>query len=145
MGKSCRRKKRRSAVCLRPSQWPRPATGNGRAGACLSGGGAMIKIAMSAAASALLRGILARADVPKNRILLTEVRSVDWQSLTFIGERHEIELRIPGPGSNAVADRMCAGLSDAEFDLPGQTVADIAVRKRRQCTDDGSTLLTIEA
>jgi hypothetical protein len=105
----------------------------------------MIKIATSAAASALLRGIFARAAVPKNRILLTEVRSIDWQSLTFIGERHEIELRIPGPGSNAIAERMCAGLSDAEFDVPGHTVADIAVRERRPCPSDGSTLLTIEA
>jgi hypothetical protein len=50
----------------------------------------MLKIAMSPTASALLRALLERAGAPRDRILLTSVRSTDWQSLTFIGERHEI-------------------------------------------------------
>ena len=57
----------------------------------------MMKLALSAAAAGLLRALLARAGIDRDRILLTEFRSTDWQSLTFIGERHEMELRIPGP------------------------------------------------
>jgi hypothetical protein len=73
------------------------------------------------------------------------VRSVDWQSLTFVGERHEIQLRIAGPGSETVVERLCDGLADAEFELPGLIVAEIAVRGRPIREPDGATLLTIEA
>jgi hypothetical protein len=99
---------------------------------------------MSPAASGLLRGLIARAGAPGDRILLTDARSIDWQSLTFVGERHEIELRICGPDADTVADRLCDRLPDAEFAIPGQILADIAVR-RRQRADDGSALLSIEA
>jgi hypothetical protein len=87
----------------------------------------MLKLAISPSASALLRGLLDRAGLPRDRILLSHVRSVDWQSLTFVGERHEFQLRIPGPGSGLMAERLCAGLEDAEFDVPGQ------VRRRHCC------------
>jgi hypothetical protein len=105
----------------------------------------MIKIAMSPAASALIRALIGRARVPRDRILLTEVQSVDWRSLTFTGERHQIELRIPGPASREIVDRMCEGLEDAEFSIPGQIVADIAVFGRPKFALDGSISLTIEA
>jgi hypothetical protein len=105
----------------------------------------MKRMAMSAAASALLRALLARASVPRDRILLTEFRSVDWQSLTFMGERHEIELRIAGPGARQAYDRMADGLSDAEFDIPRQIVADVALAGKPRIHEDGSLTLRIEA
>jgi hypothetical protein len=105
----------------------------------------MLKIAKSTAASGLLRALLARAGVPRDRILLTNLRSVDWQSLTFIGERHEISFRISGPHSDAVAKRLTHGLENADFVIPGQVVADIAVVGEPEQTGDGSTQLTIEA
>jgi hypothetical protein len=55
----------------------------------------MLRIAMSAAASGLLRALIARAGVPRDRILLTNLCSIDWQSLTFVGERHEISCGSP--------------------------------------------------
>src|ERR1044072_8493797 len=67
-------------------------------------------------AGALLRALLERAGAPRDRILLTNIRSTDWQSLTFIGERREIQLRIPGAASGAIAERLCAGLEDALAD-----------------------------
>jgi hypothetical protein len=103
------------------------------------------KVAISPAASALLRGLLDRTSAARDRILLTEVRSVDWQSLTFIGERHEIQLRIAGPGSETVVERLCDGIGEDEFALPGLIVADIVVRGRPIREPDGATLLTIEA
>ena len=101
----------------------------------------MLKIPMSPTASALLRALLERAGAPRDRILLTDVRSTDWQSLTFIGERHELQLRVPG----AIAERLCAGLDDAQFDIPGQIVAEIAVRGAPRRQADGAVLIDIEA
>jgi hypothetical protein len=105
----------------------------------------MIKIAMSPAATGLLRALIGRARVSRDRILLTEVHTIDWRSLTFTGERHQIELRVPGPNSSEIVERMCAGLEEAEFSIPGQIVADIAVRGSPRLKFDGSTHLTIEA
>lgn len=105
----------------------------------------MLKIPMSQAASALLRALIARAGVERDRILLTEMRSTAWQSLTFDGERHELELRIPGPDADMVVRRMTGGLSDAEFAIPGQIVADIVLFGESRRHDDGSIAITIEA
>jgi hypothetical protein len=105
----------------------------------------MIKIAMSPAASALLRALIARAQVSHDRILLMKVHSVDWQSLTFTGERHEIYLRIPGPDSREIARRLCGDLEEAEFSIPGIIVVDIVLAGQSAEAPDGSTTLTIEA
>jgi len=43
----------------------------------------MMKLALSTAAAGLLRALLGRAGVSRDRILLTEFRSVDWNSLTL--------------------------------------------------------------
>ncbi|HTG78394.1 MAG TPA: hypothetical protein VL553_02200 [Sphingomicrobium sp.] len=105
----------------------------------------MMKLALSAAAAGLLRALLARAAIDRNRILLTEFRSIDWQSLTFVGERHEMELRVPGPGAIQLARRITDGLSDAEFAIPGQIVADIRLERPFRHNRDHSISLNIEA
>lgn len=105
----------------------------------------MMKITMSAAAGALLRALIARTRVERNRILLTDVHSTDWQSLTFTGERHHIGLRISGLDSGDVARRVWAGLEDAEFSIPGLLVADIGLVGSPRRTADGATELLIEA
>ena len=74
-----------------------------------------------------------------------EVESVDWQSLTLAGERHQISLRATGPDSASIVQRMCSGLADAEFSIPGLIVADIAVSGAPRRSADGSTHVTIEA
>jgi hypothetical protein len=103
------------------------------------------RLALSPAATALLRLLIARAGVPRDRILLSEWCSVDWQSLTFIGERHEIAIRIAGPESLKAALRLTDGLADAEFDLGAHVVADIAAIGAPSEQPDGSTTLQIEA
>jgi hypothetical protein len=105
----------------------------------------MMKIAMSPAAAALLRILIARAGVGRNRILLTDVHSTDWQSLTFSGERHQIDLRVTGPDSGDIVGRMCAGLGDAEFSIPGLLVADVGIAGTPRRAADGATELMIEA
>ncbi|WP_324808480.1 hypothetical protein SH584_03110 [Sphingomonas sp. LY29] len=105
----------------------------------------MMKLALSPAAAGLLRALLARAGIDRDRILLTEFRSVDWQSLTFVGERHQIHVRIPSPGAEEVTHRLLDGLADAEFHVPGQIVADIALEHEPTSNADGSILLQLEA
>ena len=104
----------------------------------------MMRLAMSSAAAGLLRSLLRRAGVERNRILLTEFRSTDWQSLTFIGEQHRIRLRIPSPGAAEVATRLVNGIEDAEFAIPGQ-VADIALACEPEGQPDGSIIVAFEA
>ena len=105
----------------------------------------MMKLGLSPAAAGLLRALLARTGIDRDRILLSAYQSFDWQSLTFDGERHEIELRIPGPDARAIATRLSHGLKDAEFAIPGQIVADIGLQKPPSSSKDGSITLFIEA
>jgi hypothetical protein len=100
---------------------------------------------MSPAASALLRALIARSGATRDRILLTYLQTIDWRSLTFTGERHQFAMRVPGPDAREIVERMCAGLEDAEFSIPGIIVADIAVPGDPERALDGSVSVTIEA
>jgi hypothetical protein len=104
-----------------------------------------MRLAISPAAAGLLRGLLSRGAVNRDRILLTEFRSTDWQSLTFIGEQHRIRLRIPSPGADEILGRLVNGLADCEFSIPGHVVADAALAGEPEYGEDGSISLTIEA
>ena len=105
----------------------------------------MMRIPMSDAAAGLLRALVARAAVPRDRILLTDFRSTDWQSLTLIGERHHIGLRIPEPDADAIAQQLIGGIEDAEFAIPGHLVADITLAHPVERNGDGSISVEFEA
>jgi hypothetical protein len=105
----------------------------------------MMRLAMSPAAAGLLRSLLDRTGVARDRILLTEFRSTDWQSLTFIGEQHRIRLRIPQPDARETTERLVNGLGDTEFTIPGHIVADIALVCDPERQEDGSFAIAIEA
>jgi hypothetical protein len=105
----------------------------------------MMRMAMSVAAAGLLRELLRRGGMDRDRILLTEFRSTDWQSLTFIGEQHRIRVRIPAPGAAEIAARLVNGIEDAEFSLAGHLVADVALAGELEHSEDGSIALTLEA
>lgn len=100
---------------------------------------------MSPAAAGLLRSLLRRAGIDRDRILLTEFRSTDWQSLTFIGEQHQIRLRIPAPDSDEIAARLVNGLAEEEFEIPGHVVADVVLAGEPERREDGSIVIAIEA
>jgi hypothetical protein len=105
----------------------------------------MIRVLMSKAAAGLLRALIARAGASREEILISDVQSVDWQSLTIVGERHELGLRIIGPHAGRRAHALCDGLAEAELEITGQIVADIAVVHGPSHCSDGSVALTIEA
>lgn len=101
--------------------------------------------ALSRATAALLRALVSRSGTCRDHVLLTEVRSVDWRSLTFDGERHYISMRFTGPGAASEAERMLENIGEHEFDLPGAILADIAVTGRCAGLNDGSVSVALEA
>lgn len=105
----------------------------------------MIGSPMSRAAAALFRALVKRAGAPGDRIVLTDIRSVDWHSLTMSGERHEIALRVTGSNADAAARAMCDDLPEAEFAIPGLIVADIALARPMFTASNGSIAVAIEA
>lgn len=105
----------------------------------------MMRMAISPAASGLLRELIRRAGCSRDRILLTELRSVEWQSLTFVGERHQLELRIGGDDAPALVARITDGLAEAEFVIPGHIVADVGCIGEPRGASDGSITVAIEA
>ncbi len=52
-----------------------------------------------------------------------------WASITFEGTRHEITLAFEGSDAVAVGEEFIAELSEHEFRIPGQLVADASVRE----------------
>ena len=100
---------------------------------------------MSPAASGLLRGLGARCGAPREHILLTEIRSTDWRSLTFDGQRHRCRMIADDTQRDPVAQRMIDRIEDVEFVIPGVIVADVHVAEPPSGERDGSTSLVIEA
>jgi hypothetical protein len=105
----------------------------------------MIRLPMSSAGAALLRALLSRGGVDRDRILLTEYRSTDWQSLTFVGERHEMRFRILAPRAQETYRSVTSDLAESEVAVAKQILADIAVFGSPTYESDGSISFGIEA
>jgi hypothetical protein len=105
----------------------------------------MTRLPMSSAGAGLLHAFLARAGLDRNRILLTNYRSTDWQSLTFVGERHELQFRIPGPDAEEMYMVMTSDLVDSDMAVSRQILADVAVFGTPKREADGSISFGIEA
>ncbi len=99
---------------------------------------------MSAVAALLLRAMRERAGIANDRMIVGNIRSVDWQSLTFVGERHEFSLSMAPPDGAAAAARLIDNLAAAEWSLPGHLVADIVMVAHTQA-DDGTVTVAFEA
>lgn len=54
-------------------------------------------------------------------------RQKAWASITFAGARHTVTLRFAGEEAVAAGERLVSELSEHEFALPGQIVADAGV------------------
>lgn len=104
----------------------------------------MKRLLLSAAAAQLLRSLVTPTGIGRDRIVIGRFHSVDWQSLTFIGECHEISLRLRGPDPETALATLRNGLADAEWQLEGHVVADILI-VRETAAEDGSILVELEA
>ena len=105
----------------------------------------MMRLAISPAAAGLYRALVSRSGLEKNRVLLSSCRSTDWQSLTFIGERHRIVIRLAGESADDGYRRLVDGLANAELAIPGHIVADIVEVGVALPSPDGSIDIEIEA
>lgn len=99
---------------------------------------------LSCAAAGLLRSLVARTGLDTDRIKIGRFRSVDWQSLTFTGERHEISLALAGPDAAPALALLRDGLAEAEWRLDGHVVADILIVGHK-VAEDGSIVVDLEA
>lgn len=92
----------------------------------------MKRSAIGHVATTLLReiGILLRISLgnrEKTILIIEGVESVEWASLTFVGERHILDVRIDGEAT-AVAAALAAivrDLPDVEVAIPGHFIAEI--------------------
>jgi len=91
-----------------------------------------LHLPLSGVAGRLIRQLAALVDngrgpVPMYPMLVVEsIASRPWSSATFEGERHRFDLRLHG-NAEAIGDaldRLVDRLPDAEFELPGQIVAE---------------------
>ena len=106
----------------------------------------MNRLRMTSAATALCRGLLDRAQASSNRILLSDWVTIDWLSLTFIGERHRAGFVVTGPDAAKLASDWTSGLEDAEFDLgKAGFVAEIGLVGQPTLREDGAIQVEIEA
>lgn len=105
----------------------------------------MNRLPLTSSAAAMFRALAARAGLPPDRTLLSAVATSDWHSLTLEGERHRFALRLAGPDSRRAAVRLCDGIEDAEFTVPGWIVADVAVDREPVIAADGAVEIGIEA
>jgi hypothetical protein len=71
--------------------------------------------------------------------------SRNWASVTFSGARHTIAFSLEGKGADEAADAFVAGMADAEFDLHGHIVADLALAGDERSAAGDRVQLRIEA
>jgi|FEC22Drversion2_1045045.scaffolds.fasta_scaffold00019_99 hypothetical protein len=101
--------------------------------------------------AALLRGLrtlletLAGTEFEDWSIVIEQVRSDDWASLTFRGQRHELTLRLmlPTAAISDLADRLRAQAEMAPPAVPGGFVADMTFGVRTGLAEE--IFLDVEA
>jgi hypothetical protein len=103
-----------------------------------------MRATLSPVAAQLLRALMTRMQLGHDKLLVSTCRSVDWQSLTFTGERHEISLRVAARDAEAAVARLSCGLAEAEWNLRGHVVADIVIVAQR-VEPDGAIAVDLEA
>lgn len=74
---------------------------------------------------------------------IESIASERWASVTFTGARHRIACRLGGERAIELAGAFCAGIGEAEFELPGHIVADIAVME--MTADRSGVAILLEA
>lgn len=99
---------------------------------------------LSCAATQLLRALRDQSGLRSDELVVGRFQSVDWQSLTFTGERHELLLRLAGPDPGAALARLRQDLAVAEWALAGHIVADIVIVSEKKL-GDGAIEVALEA
>ena len=97
------------------------------------------------AATAFLRGLCAHFVGFGGTFRIDELSSRSWASVTFSGARHQVAFTLSGAGAGAAADAFLEGMAEAEFDLRGHILADIALSGEERDADGERVQLRLEA
>lgn len=93
--------------------------------------------------AAILRAVSALVAPHGVRLVIEELRCRDWASLTLCGGRHELDIRLDGPGAAAALAQLVAVAPDLEFHIPGHILAELVVEPGSG--DDDGVALTLNA
>jgi hypothetical protein len=99
--------------------------------------------ALNDATGALIRAL--RAALPAD-VVIEEIRSRSWASITFSGARHDIAVRLPA-GEDEAANLFVAGLDPTAFTLRGHLLASIGLKSDERGPEGirlGLEALTVE-
>lgn len=95
------------------------------------------------AQAAILRAVAAIALPFGARVVIEELRARDWASLTLTGVRHELDVRLDGPGAAAALVAVAAQLPHETITIAGQLLAELLVEPGT--ADDDGVALTLSA
>lgn len=93
------------------------------------------------AQAAILRAVAAIAAPLGARLVIKELRARDWASLTLTGARHELDVRLDGPGAAAAMAVLVERLPGESISIAGQIVAEAVVEPGT--ADDDGVAMTI--
>jgi hypothetical protein len=93
------------------------------------------------AQAAILRAVAAIAAPLGARLVIEELRARDWASLTLTGTRHELDVRLDGPGAEAALAVLATRLPGESISIAGQIVAEAVVEPGT--ADDEGVAMTI--
>jgi hypothetical protein len=93
------------------------------------------------AQAAILRAAASIAAPLGARLVIEELRARDWASLTLTGTRHELDVRLDGPGAEAAMAVLAERLPGEAISIAGQIVAEAVVEPGT--ADDDGVAMTI--
>lgn len=97
------------------------------------------------AATALLQAIGASFAGIDAVFRVQELSSRSWASVTFSGARHRVTFCLEGAVAGSAADAFVTQMSEAEFDLDGHILADIALLGADRSPSGDRVQLRLEA
>ncbi len=96
---------------------------------------------------ALLAPLLADRQIPS--LTVEGLHSEPWASATFTGQRHKLDLKLRGEGTQleAARERLVAQLGEADLDLRGHVLVDLSLAEATTCSEAGEAFcrLSFEA
>lgn len=77
--------------------------------------------------AAILRAVAALVAPHGVRVVIEELRCRDWASLTLVGGRHELDIRLEGEGAAAALAQVQAELPELDIAMAGHILAELLV------------------
>ena len=96
-------------------------------------------------ASQLIDHLIRSYSSRRTRIVPVRSRSSAWCSMSYDGQRHEIELAVHGPGAKDVAHRLVDGITEIQFPLREAFVAEISASAGSPTCSPTRIALAVEA